>query len=93
MLLQCLFAASIVWTGIAPERLYHCSDDMPILTAIPPFVHGSGLGDYFIVSPGIVYFTWFAFLAAAVLLPAFPIVFFQMAAQTLSKTGLLREVN
>ena len=46
------------WSGYVDGNLYYCSDKIPVLDFIPPFVHGSINGDYYIAPAGLVYFIW-----------------------------------
>lgn len=75
--------AAIVWTFTAPERLYHCYDEVPIIAFTPPFVHpwadifdGAGkvdlLGhDYYIWPVWAVYSVWLCFVVIALFVPYF----------------------
>lgn len=61
-------AASIFWDIFVNGRLYYCSDKMPVLDLIPPFVHGPQYHDYYLVSPVVVYLIWVALIFAIVFL-------------------------
>ena len=63
--------ALVLWFFLVDGKLFYCSDSVPFLDFIPPFVHGKQVGDYFIVSPFIVYLVWFVFLFAIFLTPAY----------------------
>src|SRR5712671_4267893 len=39
LLVPSFLVAAGLWTFLAPERLYHCSDEAPLVTFIPPFAH------------------------------------------------------
>src|SRR5438876_4756200 len=74
LLVPSLFAASVVWILCIAGALYHCWDDVPILTFIPPFVHdavilNTGEHDYYIVPAWLVYALWIGFMVAALGLP------------------------
>lgn len=61
-----------VWYFFIDGTLYYCSDKAPLLDFIPPFVHvGGPYGDYFIVSPVVVYLSWAVFIATMLLIPTF----------------------
>ena len=72
-----LFA--VAWLLIAPEHLYHCSDDFPpfVISWCPPFIHpwanstDGKLRDYFVWPQWSVYLIWFSFVVGVFLLPAF----------------------
>ncbi|HZQ47773.1 MAG TPA: hypothetical protein VFC07_12215, partial [Verrucomicrobiae bacterium] len=70
---------AVIWSLVAPERYYHCWDFAPVVTFIPPFVHlESPLNqqefDHYILPEQTVYSIWFAFIVAATLLPAVPVL-------------------
>ena len=66
------------WTVIAPEHFYHCWDDIPIVTFIPPFVHEADvyergrlvLHDYYIWPAWAVYTIWFCLVIIGVAVPS-----------------------
>jgi hypothetical protein len=71
--------AAIIWSLIAPDRLYHCWDDCPIVCFLPPFVHTDAdvydhgrlvLHDYNIWPVPAVYAIWLLIVAVAVFTPA-----------------------
>ncbi|HEY0455874.1 MAG TPA: hypothetical protein VGE41_05835 [Verrucomicrobiae bacterium] len=70
---------AFVWSCIAPDRFYHCWDDAPIATFIPPFVHPQFyLGspqDYYILAKPLVYLLWTGFLAGAIFMAYTPFLF------------------
>ena len=49
---------SLFWSFFVDGKLYYCSDWFPFFDFIPPFVHGSQYGDYFIVNKYIVWTLW-----------------------------------
>lgn len=59
----------IIWSGYVDGHLYYCSDKVPILDFIPPFMHGSLYGDYYIAPAGLVYALWVLLLIVLVSLP------------------------
>ncbi len=61
-------SASVFWYTQIDGKLFYCSDKIPLLDLIPPFVHGSQCGDYFIASPLIVYLIWILLAFAVVFL-------------------------
>src|SRR5262245_33047771 len=71
-----LLLTPVLWSRLAPDRLYHCWDHVPILCFIPPFVHSSEFPndplarDYYIWPAWAVYVAWVCFIASAFLLPA-----------------------
>ncbi len=68
-----LLAAACLWEYQAVGVLYSCTDSVPILDFIPQFVHpGEHTGDVYLVSRAQVYWTWYAYLGASLLLPAVP---------------------
>ena|SRR5437660_1168086 len=75
------FVAAI-WTLVAPDRFYHCSDDVPILTFFPPFVHGV-LSDHYIRPEGTVYAIWSCFLIVGLAAPS--ILFWRIVRSDLRK--------
>ena len=73
LLVLALFAAACLWEYQVVGVLYRCTDSLPILDFIPPFVHpGEHTGDVYLVSRAQVYWTWYAYLGASLLLPAVP---------------------
>ena len=72
--LPLLLVAAVVWSAFAPERLYHCDDDMPLLTCLPPFVHPwvnrGATVDYYIWPAWTVYSLWFGIIALTFIFPA-----------------------
>lgn len=65
----CAFAT--LWHWLIEDVLYYCSDNAPVLDFFPPFVHEplEMTGDYYIISPIIVYAVWSVFLIGVLLLP------------------------
>lgn len=75
LLIPSLLCAARVWSCLAPERFYHCWDDIPLFAFIPPFVHpefpvNSQEFDHFILPKNTVYLVWCCFVAVAALAPA-----------------------
>jgi hypothetical protein len=72
LLIPSLLVGAILWEPIALKRLYVCTDYIPVLSFIPPFVHGKGdpPGDHYLVPPAVVYGTYSAMLVAIVSIPA-----------------------
>lgn len=68
-LIPSLIAGMLIWTVFADGKLYYCSDKTPVLDFIPPFVHGSQYGDYYIANPTIVWGIWFLLLGLIIVLP------------------------
>jgi hypothetical protein len=58
-----------LWFFCVDGILYYCSDKIPFFDLLPPFVHGKNFGDYFIVSPVVVYILWIISLLIIFLLP------------------------
>jgi hypothetical protein len=44
--------------NFASKNLFYCSDDVPVLNFIPPFIHPGPYGDQFFVNPFFVYSLW-----------------------------------
>jgi hypothetical protein len=75
LVMLAIFTAACVWEARVVGVLYRCTDNVPILDFIPPFVHSGGhTGDVYLVSKVQVYWTWYAYLGTSVLLPAVPLV-------------------
>lgn len=73
LLVLMLIAAAGVWEHQVVGTLFRCTDSLPILDFLPPFVHpGEHTGDAFLVSQAQVYGTWCGYLGAILLLPAVP---------------------
>lgn len=62
---------AILWSWMAPGRLYHCTDPIPLYSFVPPFVHDHAgkINDSFIAPSYAVYLTWFAFVLASFVVP------------------------
>src|SRR5208282_1768616 len=70
-----LFAASLVWEHRVTGVLYRCTDSVPVLDFIPPFVHSGGhTGDAYLVPPAQVYRTWYAYVGASLTISAMPLL-------------------
>lgn len=63
MLVPCLLGAAVVWSVAVSGTLYYCSDDVDLVSFLPPFVH-AGTDDYYTASASTVYALWLLFLAA-----------------------------
>ena len=68
-LIPSLITGMLIWTIFVDGKLYYCSDKVPILDFIPPFVHGSQYGDYYIASSIAVWGIWFLLLGLIIVLP------------------------
>ena len=71
--------AAAFWTMVAPERFYHCWDDLPFVTFVLPFVHswanasddiGGVLRDYYIRPVSTVYVIWSCFVMVGIAVPS-----------------------
>lgn len=62
---------SALWQMLVYDKMYHCSDPVFILNLIPPFVHGSDTGDYYITNKNILYLIWIIFIFIFLSLPYF----------------------
>lgn len=60
---------SLFWLSFVNGYFYYCSDPVLVFDFIPPFVHGEGVGDYYIASPSTVYAIWYFCVAVIILLP------------------------
>lgn len=69
LLLPTLVLIASVWYFFVDGILYYCSDKVPFLDLLPPFVHGKSFGDYFIASPILVYVLWIVALFLLFSLP------------------------
>ena len=58
-----------VWSFLISANFFYCSDRVSLLDFIPPFVHGSEYGDYYIQSPVVTYLAWSIHLLLVFLLP------------------------
>jgi len=58
------------WYFLVDGRLYYCTDKLPIMDFIPPFIH-DGVGDYFISSPFLVFSIWIVLMFVMFLAPFF----------------------
>ncbi len=70
-----LLAAASIWECRVVGVLYRCSDSVPLLDFIPPFVHPGEVGDLYLVSESLVYRTWYTYLGVSLLLPIVLIFF------------------
>lgn len=69
ILFPILIILSLAWYFLVDGILFYCTDKMPVLDLIPPFVHGINTGDYYIASPIIVYIAWIITLVSIFTLP------------------------
>ena len=69
-----LCLAAMAWEHRVVGVLYVCTDSVPILDFIPPFVHSGPTGDVYLVPEALVYLTWDAYVAVSLLVPAVPFV-------------------
>lgn len=65
-----LITGTLIWTIFVDGKLYYCSDKMPILDFIPPFVHVSPY-DYWIADPKLVWAIWFLLIGLMLIIPYF----------------------
>ena len=70
-LVPSLIAGLLVWTLFVDGKLYYCSDKVPVLDFIPPFVHGKEYGDYWIAAPILVWSIWFLLILLMLVIPYF----------------------
>ncbi|MBP9817525.1 hypothetical protein KBC75_02065 [Candidatus Shapirobacteria bacterium] len=80
-LLASFLLFSLIWHFFVNGRLYICTDPVPFLSFLPPFVHNFSPSadpsiviythDYYTVSPLAIYGVWIAFILAIFLLPWF----------------------
>ena len=63
-----------LWSFVISSNLFYCSDSVPFLDFIPPFVHGSQFGDFFIVNPNIVYVLWLLLIFLIFIVPYYLVV-------------------
>lgn len=66
-----LVVGMAIWTIFVDGTLYYCSDKIPVLDFIPPFVHGSQTGDYWIADPKLVWSIWFLLIGVILISPYF----------------------
>jgi len=59
----------LLWSVLVNGNLYYCSDKVPFLDFIPPFVHESFTGDYYIATQSFVWTIWILFIGAIFLIP------------------------
>lgn len=64
LLIPTVIIGAILWSALHEAFLFHCSDWIPVLDLIPPFVHGSQYGDYYIAPEPVVYIVWVIYLLA-----------------------------
>jgi hypothetical protein len=73
-LLPSLLVAAMFWSFVAPGRFYHCWDEAPFSSFIPPFAHVEYSPDRYILPKAMVYSIWLGFITVAVLAPATPVL-------------------
>jgi len=92
LLFPALFLAALSWSFVAPDHLYHCWDDAPLVTFMPPFVHPAystgQQADYFIWPPILVYALWSLLVTLAILLPLVPLLLYHRASRFYETHGL-----
>lgn len=59
-----------VWHFLVDGKLYFCTDSVPIINFIPPFVHPD-YGDYYIAPEPVVYSVWLLLVLITLLLPVY----------------------
>lgn len=59
------------WYLVIDGNLYYCSDKIPLVDFIPPFVHSQEYGDYFIIDERWVWTIWIASLGIILFIPHF----------------------
>lgn len=70
-----VFVAACVWEQRVVGVLYRCTDSVPILDFVPPFVHSGGhTGDAYLVPSAQVYRTWCAYLVVSLAIAAVPLL-------------------
>ena len=62
-----LFA--LLWHTQMPGVYFVCRDKGFVTDFLPPFVNGSGSGDFFIKPAHVIYTIWAVYFGAAVLIP------------------------
>jgi hypothetical protein len=92
--LPSLLVAAMAWSWIAPDRLYYCWDDAPIVAFVPPFVHpehppSSTDFDHYIAAMSTVYGVWFGFVGLALMAPGLPLWLMWRSYRTHEKRGFL----
>ena len=93
LLVPSFLVTAILWSFVAPERFYHCWDDAPLVTFIPPFVHpefalNAREFDRYILSERTVYLIWFGFVAVAALVPAVLVLLVRRFWRSYERRGL-----
>lgn len=71
LFISTLVSIAGIWYLFIDGFFYYCSDKVPFLDLLPPLVHGKNLGDYFIVSPVIVYTLWILALLTIFIVPVY----------------------
>lgn len=66
-----LLLASLAWHFLITNRLYVCSDPVPFLSFMPPWVHSQVPQDHYIIHPLFLFFIWIVFMALAFYLPIY----------------------
>ena len=75
-----------IWYFFVDGVLYYCSDKVPVIDFIPPFVHPDA-GDYFIASPFVIYLAWIGFIVIAICLSLFLVKKFHKNRFKISRKG------
>jgi|GEM_PF-4134195 len=93
LLVPSFIVVAVIWSCVAPDRFYHCWDNAPLVTFIPPFVHpefplSQQEFDHYIWPARTVYAIWFGFIAFAVFMPAMPLMFFRRFWRFYERHGL-----
>ena len=74
-LLPCVVVVALIWSIFIDGKLYYCSDSLPIISFIPPFVHSPIFGDRYIVDEQIVWTVWYLHIGFMLILPLALIAF------------------
>jgi hypothetical protein len=64
-----LLLSSVTWHFMITNRLYVCSDPVPFLSFLPPWVHSQVPQDHYILHPIFLFFIWILFVALGFYLP------------------------
>lgn len=58
-----------IWSFVISANLFYCSDPLPFMDFLPPFSHGSQVGDYYIVNEKLVWMLWTFLVVLIFLIP------------------------
>lgn len=58
-----LALAALLWHFFIQGNLYICTDSVPFLSFIPPFVHVGNFGDVYVYPKLLVYIVWILFFS------------------------------